>query len=64
MLLTEYGIQYAIQKAIKWSVLADHLTHQSMEDYQTKQFDFLEEDIMVIRDYETPGHDEGSESGS
>ena len=34
MLLIEYDIQYIIQKSINGSVLADHLAHQPMEDYQ------------------------------
>ena len=34
MILTENDIQYTTQKAIKGSVLADHLAHQAIEDYQ------------------------------
>src|SRR3954462_11102438 len=30
MLITEYDIQYVTQKAIKGSVLADHLAHQPL----------------------------------
>jgi hypothetical protein len=33
MLLSEYDIEYRSQKAIKGSVLADHLAHQPIEDY-------------------------------
>ena len=33
MLLTEYDIQYTTQKAIKGSVLEDHLAHQPVDDY-------------------------------
>ena len=33
MILTEYDIKYTTQKAIKGSVLADHLAHQAVEDY-------------------------------
>ena len=40
MSLTEYNIQYVTQNIIKGSVLADHLAHQPMEDYQPMQFDF------------------------
>lgn len=64
MLLTEYDIQYVTQKAIKGSVLAGYLSHQPMEDYQPIRFDFLDEEVMVIRDCETPGPDEGPEPGS
>lgn len=35
-----------------------------MEDYQPIQFDFLDEDVMVIKDYETPGPNKGPEPGS
>ncbi|XP_050908050.1 uncharacterized protein LOC127121638 [Lathyrus oleraceus] len=64
MLLTEYDIQYVTQKATKGSVLADHLAHRPMEDYQPIQFDFPDEDVMVIKYCETPGPDEGPEPGS
>ena len=40
MLLFEYDIEYRSQKAIKGSVLADHLAHQPIEDYQSVQYDF------------------------
>ena len=33
MILTEYDIQYIMKKAIKGSVLADHLAHQAVDDY-------------------------------
>ena len=33
MLLSEYDIEYRAQKAIKGSILADHLAHQPIEDY-------------------------------
>ncbi|XP_050920067.1 uncharacterized protein LOC127137671 [Lathyrus oleraceus] len=52
MLLSEYNIQYVAQKAIKESVLADHLAHQPVEDYQPLKFDFPDEDIMVVKDVE------------
>src|SRR3954462_5075051 len=40
MLLSEYDIQYVTQKAIKGSVLADHLAHHPLEEYQSMKFDF------------------------
>ena len=61
MILTEYDIQYMTQKAIKGSVLADHLAYQAAEDYQSMKFDFPDEDIMIldnckeIRPYDEPG---------
>ena len=48
MILTEYDIQYTTQKSIKGSVLADHLAHQVVEDYQSMRFDFPDEDIMTL----------------
>ena len=48
MILTEFDIQYTTQKAIKGSVLADHLAHQAVEDYQSMRFDFPDEDIMTL----------------
>jgi len=49
MLLSEYDIMYRIQKAIKGSILADHLAHQPIEDYQPIKFDFLDEEIMYLK---------------
>ena len=64
MILTEYDIQYTIQKAIKGSVLADHLAHQAIDNYQSMNFEFLDENIMLVTDCEKPGPDEGPEEGS
>lgn len=52
MILTEYDIQYTMQKAIKGSVVVDYLAHQPMEDdYQPVKFDFHDEDILFIQDH-------------
>lgn len=64
MLLSDYDIQYVTQKAIKRSVLAEHLIHQPIEDYQPLKFYFPYEDIIVIKDCEIPGPDEGPKPGS
>ena len=64
MLLSEYNIQYVTQKAIKGSILADHLAHQLLPEYQPMKFDFPDEDVMVIGDYEIPRLDEGPEPGA
>src|SRR4051812_40344203 len=53
MILTEYDIQYTSKKAIKGSVVADHLAHQAVDDYQTLNFDFPDEDIMLVADLQT-----------
>ena len=63
MILTEYDIQYTTQRAIKGSVLADHLADQAVDDYQSMNFVFPDENIMLVTDYEEPGPDEGPEEG-
>ena len=64
MILTEYDIQYTTQKAIKGSVLADHLAHQAVEDYQSMRFDFPDEDIMTLDNIEGNRLYDGPEQGS
>ncbi|XP_050920355.1 uncharacterized protein LOC127137989 [Lathyrus oleraceus] len=64
MLLSEYNIQYVSKKAIKGTVLSDYLVHQPFEDYQPLKFDFPDEDIMEVKDYEIPVPEEGPEPGS
>jgi hypothetical protein len=49
MLLFEYDIEYRSQKAIKGSVLADYLAHQPIEDYQSVQYDFPDEEILYLK---------------
>ena len=44
-----------MQKAIKGSALADHLAHQAVDDYQFMNFDFPNENIMLVTDYAKPG---------
>ena len=51
-LLSEYDIQYVTQKAIKGRILADYLAHQSLEEYQSMKFDFPDEDVMKLDDYD------------
>ena len=64
MVLTEYVIQYNIHKEIKGSVLTDHLAHQAVGDYQSMNFEFPDENIMLVTDYEEPGPYEGPEPRS
>ena len=64
MVLTKYDIQYTTHKAIKGSVLADHLAHQAVDDYQSMNFEFSDENIILVTNYEEPGRDEGPEKGS
>ena len=55
MVLMEYDIQYTTQKEIKGSVLTYHLTHQAVDDYNYMNFEFPDENIMLVIDYEEPG---------
>ena len=64
MVLREYDIQYTTQKEIKESVLADHLAHQAVDDYQSMNFEFPDENIMLVTDYEEPGPYKEPEPGS
>ena len=53
MLLSEYDIVYVTQKAIKGNALVDFLAHQPIDDYQSMQFEFPDEDIMVLFEEKT-----------
>jgi ribonuclease HI len=66
MLLSEYDIEYHTQKAIKRSILADHLAHQPIDDYQSIKFDFSDEDVMYLKAKycDEPFPNEGPEPGS
>ena len=64
MVLTEYDIQYTTQKAVKGSVLADHLEYQAVDDYWFMNFEFPDDNIMQIIDCEKPRPYEGPEQGS
>ena len=44
--------------------MADHLAHQAVDDYQSMNFEFPGENIMLVTDYEEFGPDEGPEEGS
>ncbi|XP_027364342.1 uncharacterized protein LOC113871444 [Abrus precatorius] len=48
VLLLEYDIVYITQKAIKGSALADFLAHQPVNDYQSIQYEFPDENIMAL----------------
>ncbi|GAU16666.1 hypothetical protein TSUD_326160 [Trifolium subterraneum] len=66
MSLSEYDIEYRTQKAIKGSILADHLAHQPVEDYQPIKFDFPDEEIMYLKmkDCDEPVFGEGPDPES
>ena len=44
--------------------MADHLAHQAVDDYQSMNFEFPDDNIMIVTDCEVPGPDEGPEEGS
>ncbi|XP_039683803.1 uncharacterized protein [Medicago truncatula] len=66
MLLSEYDIEYRSRKAIKGSILADHLAHQPLEDYRPIKFDFPDEEIMYLKmkDCDEPLFGEGPDPDS
>ena len=53
-----------MQKDIKGSILADHLAHQTVDDYQSMNFDFPDENIMLVIDCAKPGPYDRPEQGS
>ncbi|XP_050889975.1 uncharacterized protein LOC127095309 [Lathyrus oleraceus] len=49
MLLSEYEFDYHTLKAIKGNVLTDHLAHQPIDDYESINFEFPDEDVMYLK---------------
>jgi hypothetical protein len=39
------------RKAVKRSVIADHLADHAMKDYEPLNFDFPDEDVLRLVDY-------------
>jgi hypothetical protein len=48
VLLVEYDIVYMTRKAVKGSVIVDHLEDNTIEDYEPLNFYFLYEDVLVV----------------
>jgi hypothetical protein len=48
VLLAEYDIVFMTRKAVKGSVIADHLADHAMENYEPLNFDLPDEDVIVI----------------
>jgi ribonuclease HI len=48
VLLAEYDIVFMTRKAVKGSIIVDHLTDHAMENYEPLNFDLLNEDVIVI----------------
>jgi hypothetical protein len=38
------------RKAVKGSVIADHLADHAMEDYESLDFDFPDEDVLSVEE--------------
>ena len=51
-MLSEYDIVYMTRKAVKGSVIADHLVDNVIEDYEQLDFDFLDENLLSIEEEE------------
>jgi hypothetical protein len=41
---------YMTRKAMKGSVIADHLADHAMEDYKPLNFDFPDEDVLSVEE--------------
>jgi ribonuclease HI len=52
VLLSEYDIVYMTRKAVKGSVIADHLADNAVEDYEPLDFDFPDENLLAIEEEE------------
>jgi len=48
MLLEEYDIVYMIRKAVKESMIVDHLANHVMEDYELLNFNLSNRDVLTI----------------
>jgi len=47
---TEDDIVYIKRKAIKVSDIVDHLADNAIEDYKPLNFDFPDEDVLVVEE--------------
>jgi len=48
VMLADYDIVHMTRKTVKESVIADHLADNAIEHYETLNFDFLYEDLLVV----------------
>jgi len=48
VLLIEYDIVYMTKKAVKGSMIADHLADNVVEDYEQLNFDLPNEDVLAV----------------
>jgi len=50
VLLVEFDTVYMTRKAVKGSVIADHLVDNVMEDYEPLNLDLPNKHVLVIKD--------------
>jgi len=50
VLLSKYDIVYMTRKAVKGSVIVDHLPDNAFEDYEPLDFDFPDENVLSIEE--------------
>ena len=48
MLLAKYDIMYMTRNVMKGNVIADHLANNAIEVYEHLNFNFLDEDVLVV----------------
>ena len=48
--MIEYDIIYMTKKAVKGSIIADHLVDNVVEDYELLYFDLPDEDVLAAKD--------------
>ena len=48
VVLAEYDIMYMTRKVMRRSVIANHLSDNAIEDYESLNFYFLNEDVLVV----------------
>lgn len=49
VLLAKYDIIYKTRKSVKGSVIANHLADYAIEEYESLNFDFPDEDVLAIK---------------
>jgi len=50
VLLVKYNIVYMTRKVVKWSVIIDHLADKAIKDYEPLDFDFPDENVLLIEE--------------
>jgi len=48
VLLAKYDIMYMTRNVVKGNVIADHLANNAIEVYEHLNFNFLDEDVLVV----------------